>query len=82
MYVNYLKLWTLKIQMAKEHVKYVLIGNIEYALIQIVRVSRNICLCDIDNNWVMLLFTSCTSLTFSLKLVGGMCTCEADPSQL
>ena len=40
------------------------------------------CLCDIDNNWVLLLFTSCTLLTLSLDLVGGMGTCEANPSQL
>ena len=39
-------------------------------------------LCDIDNNWVLLLFTSCTLLTLSLDLVGGMGTGEADPSQI
>ena len=39
-------------------------------------------LCDIDDNWVLLLFTSCTLLTLSLDLVGGMGTGEADPSQV
>ena len=37
-------------------------------------------MCDIDNNWVMLLFTSNISLTLSLDLVSGMGTCETDPS--
>ena len=46
-------------------------GSIEYALIQNVYLCRN-CLCDMDNNWVMLLFTSCALLTLSLDLVGGM----------
>ena len=39
-------------------------------------------LCDIDNNWVLLLFTSCALLTLSLDLVGGMGTGEAYPSQV
>jgi hypothetical protein len=52
-----------------------------------VMVILNVCLCrmflcDIDNNWVLLLFTSCTLLTLSVDLVGGMGTGEADPSQL
>ena len=37
-------------------------------------------LCDIDNNWVLLLFTSCTLLTLSVNLVGGMGIGEANPS--
>jgi hypothetical protein len=52
-----------------------------------VMVILNVCLCrmilcDIDNNWVLLLFTSCTLLTLSVDLVGGMGTGEADPSHL
>jgi hypothetical protein len=50
-------------------------------------VILNVCLCrmilcDIDNNWVLLLFTSCTLLTLYVDLVGGMGTGEADPSQM
>ena len=36
------------------------------------------CLCDLDNNWVMLLFNSCTLPTLFVDLVGGMGTSEAD----
>ena len=65
--------------MAKEHVetswKYV------YSILQNVWLCC-ILLCDIDNNWVLLLFTSCTLLTLSLDLVGGMGTSEGDPSQV
>jgi len=42
----------------------------------------NTILCDIDNNLVVLLFTSCMLLTLSLDLVGGMGTGEANPSQV
>ena len=38
-------------------------------------------LCDINNNWIMLLYTLCPLLTLSLDLVGGMDTSEANPSQ-
>ena len=65
--------------MAKEHVespwKYV------YSFLQ------NVCscctlLCDKYNNWILLLFTSCTLLTLSLDLLGGMGTSEANHSQV
>ena len=39
-------------------------------------------LCDIENNWVLLLFTSYMLLTLFIWLVGGMGTGEADPSQV
>ena len=52
-----------------------------YSILQNVCLCRT-SLCDIDNNWVLLLFTSCTLLTLSLDLVGGMGTGEADPSQV
>ena len=58
--------------MAKEHVEYSLrIVSIEYFVIQNDRLCR-MSLCDIDNNWVLLLFTSCTLLTIIVNLVGGM----------
>ena len=60
--------------------------QVEYSMKVCVFFFANVCscctlLCDIDNNWVLLLFTSCTLLTLSLDLVGGMGTGEADPSQ-
>ena len=59
--------------------------QVEYSMKVCVFLVANVCscctlLCDIDNNWVLLLFTSCTLLTLSLDLVGGMGTGEADPS--
>ena len=39
-------------------------------------------LCDKDNNWVLLLLTSFSSLTLVVDLVGGMGTSEANPSQV
>ena len=39
-------------------------------------------LCDKDNNWVMLLFTSCTLLTLYVDLVGGMGTNKVYSSQI
>ena len=68
--------------MAKEHVEYsmIVLGVHGYKMYEYV-VNCNM-MCDIDNNWVMLLFTSCMTLTLSLDLLGGMGTCEANPSQL
>jgi hypothetical protein len=61
--------------------------QVEYFMKVCVYDLQNVCLCctllcDIDNNWVMLLFTSCTLLTLSLDLVGGMGSGEANPSQV
>jgi hypothetical protein len=64
--------------MAKEQVEY---SMLEYLMIENLCLITVVRLCDIDNNWVLLLFTSCTKLTLSVDLVGGMGTCEADPSQ-
>ena len=65
--------------MAKEHVEYL-------TEVCVFLFCKNMfvlyILCDIDNNWVLLLFTSCALLTLSLDLVGGMDTGEADPSQI
>ena len=65
--------------MAKEQVEY----SMEVCVFLVANVySCCTLLCDIDNKWVLLLFTSCTLLTLSLDLVGGMGTGEADPSQV
>jgi hypothetical protein len=61
--------------------------QVEFSMEVCVFLLQNVCswctlLCDIDNNWVLLLFTSCTLLTLSLDLIGGMGTSEADPSQI
>ena len=37
-------------------------------------------MCDMDDNWVMLLFTLCTHLILKYMLVGGMGTSEVGPS--
>jgi len=65
--------------MAKEQVEY---SWLEYLIIQNLCLITVFCLCDIDNNWVLLLFTSCALLTLYVDLVGGMGTGEADPSQI
>ena len=36
--------------------------------------------CDMDNNWVKLLFTLCTQLILKYLLVGGMGTSKVGPS--
>ena len=66
--------------MAKEQVEY----SMKVCVIIFCKMCATCCiiLCDIDNNWVLLLFTSCTLLTLFLELVGGMGTSEADPSQI
>ena len=61
--------------------------QVEYSMKVCVFLFANLCSCctllfDIDNNWVMMLFTLCTLLTLSLDLVGGMGTSEVDPSQI
>ena len=38
--------------------------------------------CDIDNSWVLLLFTLCKLFALFVDLVGGMGKCEAYPSQI
>ena len=48
-----------------------------YSFLQNVCSCRTL-LCDIDNNWVLLLFTSCRLLTLSLDLVGSMGKGEVD----
>ena len=68
-----------KVQMAKEQVEYsmaICIFSDTKCMIMLY-----ILLCDINNNWVMLLFTLCTLLTLYVDLVGGMGTCEANLSQ-
>jgi hypothetical protein len=66
--------------MAKEQVEYLM--EVCVFLICKIYVCDVHFLCDIDNNWVLLLFTSCALLTLSLDLVGGMGTGEADLSQV
>ena len=51
-----------------------------YSLMQSIWLYHG-CLCEIDNNWALLLFTSCTLLTLFVDLVGSMGTGEAYPSQ-
>jgi hypothetical protein len=79
-YVTQLLLCVHKVQMAKEQVEYLM----EVCVFMVCKIY--ICvvhfLCDKDNNWVMLLFTSCALLTLSLDLVGGMGTGKANPSQV
>jgi hypothetical protein len=79
-YVTRLLLGLHKVQMVKEHVEYLMEVRVFFF-------CKYICLCctllcDIDNNWVLLLFTSCALPTLSLDLVGGMGTSMANPSQV
>ena len=77
MYTTGLSIATHQAQMAKEQVEYLVLLSILRCKPCDFTVFH---LCDIDNNWALLLFTSCTLLTLSLDLVGGMGTGEADPS--